>query len=250
MLSELAEKVYIFQNLDFLTGERRLQELVGQKENITVITGVTVSALLGEAQFEGVSLRNEKTSVIRYGETRFRRRSAAVGSAMSGLFMIPILAYLVINIYTGSSLGVFFVVLASMLVAASLVIVPLMVPEDRAFWTFCAFCASLMLLLAVTCLYSHGRWFWIASSATLFGLGLIFLPFLIKARPVRKLIGDSNPVMVVLGTDAILFINMMNMITRRGKITSGSILFTIGIIAGIVVITSEILRKRREKNEK
>ena len=38
------------------------------------------------------SLRNEKTSVIRYGETRFRRRSAAVGSAMSGLFMIPILA--------------------------------------------------------------------------------------------------------------------------------------------------------------
>ena len=94
------------------------------------------------------SLRNEKTSVIRYGETRFRRRSAAVGSAMSGLFMIPILAYLVINIYTGSSLGVFFVVLASMLVAASLVIVPLMVPEDRAFWTFCAFCASLMLLLA------------------------------------------------------------------------------------------------------
>ena len=93
------------------------------------------------------SLRNEKTSVIRYGETRFRRRSAAVGSAMSGLFMIPILAYLVINIYTGSSLGVFFVVLASMLVAVSLVIVPLMVPEDRAFWTFCAFCASLMLLL-------------------------------------------------------------------------------------------------------
>ena len=195
------------------------------------------------------SLRNEKTSVIRYGETRFRRRSAAVGSAMSGLFMIPILAYLVINIYTGSSLGVFFVVLASMLVAASLVIVPLMVPEDRAFWTFCAFCASLMLLLAVTCLYSHGRWFWIASSATLFGLGLVSLPFLVRARPVRKMIGDSNPVLIVLGTDAILFINMMNMITRRGKITSGSILFTLGIIAGIVVITTEILRKRREKNE-
>jgi hypothetical protein len=53
----------------------------------------------------------------------------------------------------------------------------------------------------------------------------------------------------VLGADAILFINMMNMITRRGRITSGSILFTLGIIAGIAAITSEILRKRREKNE-
>ena len=59
------------------------------------------------------------------------------------------------------------------------------------------------------------------------------------------MIGDSNPVMIVLGTDAILFINMMNMITRRGRITSGSILFTLGIIAGIAAITSEILRKRK-----
>ena len=196
------------------------------------------------------SLRDEKTSVIRYGETRFRRRTAAVGSATSGLFMIPILAYLVINIYAGSSLGVFFVVLAALLVAASLIIVPMMASEDRAFWTFCAFCASLMLLLAVTCLYSHGRWFWVASSATLFGLGLVSTPFLVRARPVRKMIGNSNPAMIVLGTDAILFINMMNMISRHGKITPGRILYTLGILAGIVVIASKILRKGREKNEK
>ena len=111
---------------------------------------------------------------------------------MSGLFMIPILAYLVINIYTGSSLGVFFVVLAAMLVAASLVIVPLMVPEDRAFWTFCAFCASLILLLGIVCTYSHGDWFGIAASAVLFGLSLVSLPLLLRARPVKKLIGDSN----------------------------------------------------------
>ena len=196
------------------------------------------------------SLRDEKTSVIRYGETRFRRRSAAVGSAMSGLFMIPILVYLIVNIYTGSSLGIFFIVLSAILVAASVIIVPLMVSEDRLFWTFCAFCASLMVLLAVTCLFSHGSWFWVASSATLFGLGIAAMPFLVRARPVRKIIGDSNPAMIVIGIDVILFINMMNMISNHGKITLGSILFTLGVIAGIVVITSEILRKRREKNEK
>ena len=180
------------------------------------------------------SLRDEKTSVIRYGETRFRRRSAAVGSATSGLFMIPILVYLVINIYTGS-----------LLVAASLIVVPLITAEDRVFWTFCAFCASLLLLLAVTCLYSHGRWFWVASSATLFGLGIAFMPFLVRTRPVRKMIGNSKPAMIVLGTDALLFINMMNMISRRGRI-----LYTLGIIAGIVVIGSKILRKKGEKDEK
>ena len=193
------------------------------------------------------SLREERTSVIRYGETRFRRRSAAVGSAMTGLFMIPVLIYFVIHIYKGSSLGVFFVVLASLLVAASLILVPLMVAEDRACGTFCAFCASLMLLLAVTCLYSHGRWFWIASSATLFGLGVVFLPFLVRARPLREMIGNSNRVLIVLGIDVILFINMMNMIAGRGRITIGSILFTFVVLAGIVVIASKILRERRKK---
>ncbi|HCI74365.1 MAG TPA: hypothetical protein DHV42_07515 [Lachnospiraceae bacterium] len=191
------------------------------------------------------SLREEKTSVIQYGENQLRRRSAVVGSAMSGLFMIPILIYLVVNIYTGSSLGVFFVVLASILVAASLIVVPMMVPEDKAFWTFCAFCASLMLLLAVTSLYSHGRWFWIASSATLFGLGVVFLPFLVRAKPARKMIGNSNPVVIVIGIDVLLFINMMNMIARNGKLTIDSILFTLGILAGIVVIASKILKKNR-----
>ena len=69
----------------------------------------------------------EKESVLRYGEKKFKRRSALVGTVISGIFMIPILVYLIVNIYSRSSLGVFFVVLASLMVAASLIIVPLVV---------------------------------------------------------------------------------------------------------------------------
>ncbi|MBO7422245.1 MAG: zf-HC2 domain-containing protein, partial [Oscillospiraceae bacterium] len=39
-------------------------------------------------------LRSEKNEVIEYGIKRFKRRSAAVGSAVSGSFMIPILVCL------------------------------------------------------------------------------------------------------------------------------------------------------------
>ena len=192
-------------------------------------------------------LHSEKDSVIGYGAKRFRRRSAAVGSAVSGVFMIPILVYLIINIYTRSSLGSFFVVLASLLVAASLIIVPLMVPEDRLFWTFCSFCASLMVLLAVVCLSSRGTWFWIASSSTLFGLAVVFLPFVVRARPVRNLIGSSNKLLIVLGMDAALFVNMMNMISSHGKITLSSTLFTVGVVAGISLVVTEVIRKRGTK---
>ena len=61
MLSEVAREVYMFQNLDFLTGEGKLQELVAQKKNIKVITGVTIAELLGDTQFEGVLVKDEKT---------------------------------------------------------------------------------------------------------------------------------------------------------------------------------------------
>ena len=110
-------------------------------------------------------LRTEKDTVIEYGAKKFKRRSAQAGSVIAGIFMVPILVCLIVNLASGAALDWFFVVLAALAVAASLVIVPLMVPRDKAFWTFCAFTASLMVLLAVTCIYSHGSWFFIAASA-------------------------------------------------------------------------------------
>ena len=54
LLSELAEKVYIFQDLDFLTGEEKLQELLRGRENVEVITGTRVTGLLGEESLSGI----------------------------------------------------------------------------------------------------------------------------------------------------------------------------------------------------
>lgn len=199
--------------------------------------------LLQEEEIEN-SLLDEKDSVIDYALRRFRRRSAAVGSAVSGLFMIPILACLVLNLISGPSVSWVSLVVAALCVVASLIVVPLIVPEDKLFWTFCAFSASLILLLGVACLYSRGDWFWISSSAVLFGLSVIFLPFVIRARPVKKLIGNSNRLLIVLGIDAALFLNMLNMISSRGKITLNTLLFTVCVIAGIAVVVLEIVRKR------
>ena len=198
---------------------------------------------LRETELEA-DLSSERESVIQYGLRRFRRRSAAVGAGTSGLFMIPILILLIVNFFRGPSLDWVSVVLASLAVAASLIVVPIIVPRDKLFWTFCAFCASLMLLLGVACLYTRGDWFWIASSATLFGLSVIFLPFLLRARPVKKLLGNCNRLLVVLGLDTALFINMMNMIRSNGRTTLDTLLFTIGVVAGIAVVILEIIRNR------
>lgn len=189
-------------------------------------------------------LQIEKAEVLGDGAKRFKQRSAMIGSVIAGLFMIPILICLLINLVSGRPLGWFLVVLASLAVAASLIIVPLMVPEDKAFWTFAAFCASVVALLGVICMNTRGSWFWIASSATLFGLAVVFLPFIIRTRPARQLIGNSNPVIIVLVLDVVLFLNMMNMIRSHGRITLATLLYTLGILAGIAAVVFEILRKR------
>ena len=192
-------------------------------------------------------LRSEKALVIQYGERRFKRRSAAVGSLVSGLFMIPILVCLIINIVSELTMSWFFVAVAALCVAASPIVVPLTVPEDKLFWTFCAFTASLILLLGVTCLYTRGDWFWVAASATLFGLSAAFLPFVIRARPVKRRIGDRSRLKIVLGVDAVLFLNMMYVISHRGRSAGLRALIVVGIVAGAALLVLEVLKKRREK---
>lgn len=58
LLSELAEKVYVIQNLDFLTGEKKLAEFLEAKENVEILLGNTVEAFKGESELEGVVIKN------------------------------------------------------------------------------------------------------------------------------------------------------------------------------------------------
>ncbi len=60
LLSEQCSKVYVVQNLDALTGEVRLREQLAQRDNIEVITGVTVKKLLGEQVFEGIIIEGSQ----------------------------------------------------------------------------------------------------------------------------------------------------------------------------------------------
>ena len=56
LLSDLCEKVYVFQNLAFFTGEKKLLEILNNKPNVELMTEVTVKELKGESELEGVVL--------------------------------------------------------------------------------------------------------------------------------------------------------------------------------------------------
>ena len=150
----------------------------------------------------------EKNEVINSQAKFFKRKSALAGSIVGGIFCIPILVCLIVNLATGAGLTWFFIVLAAMLVAASLIIVPLMVPKNKMFTTMTTFTASVILLLAVCCIYGGGNWFFTAASSALFGLTMLFAPFIAFNKPVKEHLGKHKG-LAIMGAYTVTFILMM-----------------------------------------
>lgn len=57
LLCDLAKKVYIVQNLDFLTGEKKLCDQLYEKQNAEVITGSVVESFLGDKDLSGIRIK-------------------------------------------------------------------------------------------------------------------------------------------------------------------------------------------------
>lgn len=156
-------------------------------------------------------LRAEKTEVIRKHNKVFKRRSALIGLIIGIALMIPVIICFIVTLATGSNVRDLIIVLAAILLAASLIVVPLVVPRNKFLWALGLGTICLMLLLAVSITYDGGKWFFVAASSTLFGLALIFGPIVANHKSVKGHLGNHKA-LLVMGVDTILFILMMTMI--------------------------------------
>lgn len=60
LLSDLAKKVYVIQNLPFLTGEQKLREQLSLKENVEIICGTVLSGYKSNGtDIVGVTVKNQ-----------------------------------------------------------------------------------------------------------------------------------------------------------------------------------------------
>lgn len=168
------------------------------------------SAVLARMQDHGVdlALEREKAEVISHQRAFFKRKSAAAGLVIAAIFMIPVLVCLIVNLVSNRTLDWFFIVLASLLLAASVIVVPLMAPKDKGLWTFGLGTGSLILLLAVACIYSRGNWFAVATSAVLFGLSVVFLPFVLRSEALKTYVGNRRG-LIYMGTITALYAIML-----------------------------------------
>lgn len=57
LLTDIAEKVYVFQNLDRFTGEAKLVDQLMKKDNAEAVLGAQVLSYEGESEIEGVTVK-------------------------------------------------------------------------------------------------------------------------------------------------------------------------------------------------
>ena len=63
LLSEGCKKVYVIQNMPYLTGESSLISAVGRRENVEVIVNSVVYELIGDTEITGVWIKNTETGM-------------------------------------------------------------------------------------------------------------------------------------------------------------------------------------------
>ena len=65
LLSDLAKQVYVVQNLDFLTGEKKLADELKSKQNVEIILGTVVDEYIGDGELKGIKIKKSANGEAR-----------------------------------------------------------------------------------------------------------------------------------------------------------------------------------------
>ena len=150
-------------------------------------------------------LREEKKSIVGQYQKKVMRKSLTTGICFASILAVPILVCLIVNLAVGHALDWFFIVLTSLMVLASVTAVPLIIEKRKGLWTLGSFTSSLLLLLLTCCLYTGGNWFFVAAIPILFGLSVIFLPFIVRQLPLIGILARHKGLFVMSVDTLLLF---------------------------------------------
>ena len=166
-----------------------------------------ILAQLKNSEIEN-ELKAETTQIIEKQNKVFKRKSALWGMIFGIALLIPLVICFIILLTSGISARSFLIIISSLLLAASLIVVPLVFLRNKFLWTLGIGTVCLILLLAVTVAFSDIRSFFVAAAASIFGLSVVFSPIVVNHKAVKDHLG-SHKALVAMAADTVLFFIMM-----------------------------------------
>lgn len=115
------------------------------------------------------------------------------------------------NLAVGHTLDWFWVVLTSLLLSASLTLLPVLVERQRGLITLGAFTVCLELLLFTCALFTGTPdWFPVAAMGTLLGLAVVFLPYLLGKLPLPSCLADKKGLLYFITNTLLLLLLLLS----------------------------------------
>lgn len=152
------------------------------------------------------ALSLEAGAVLKNHQKKEKRISAIYGLITAGILLIPVIVCLICNLAIGHALDWFFIVLTSLLVVASVTVVPMLATEMRFLKAAGCCTLSTLLLLFTCCVYTRGDWFLAAAVPVIFGLSLLLMPAVVWQIPLPEPLKNHKTLCVILWDVAWLLI--------------------------------------------
>lgn len=157
-------------------------------------------------------IRNETKNVLAHHAKREMTTAATVGLVFAGIFMIPIIIMLIVTMAGGAGIGTTLVLIASMLLASGLTVVPLISKTKKLAKTIVFSTISLLLIVLFSQMffYQNGVLYFLETAfSIIFGVSVLFFPCVIRQMDLPVAFADKKG-LITMSWDTIWFYAMMS----------------------------------------
>lgn len=161
-------------------------------------------------------IKQESEGVLERHAKKERNAAYKAGVIISGILLLPIIITFIVSIASGGGLGVFLVVTASMMLVAALTVIPLISSQKRLLkCILCSVIALLLIIFFVDTMNGGGEFLY-HSVPTLFGLSIVFFPFVIRNVTLPPVLSNKKALITMIWDTLWLYLTIFTVCYRSG----------------------------------
>ena len=178
-------------------------------------------------------MKDEAEGILERHAKKERNMAYKAGIMIALILMVPVVITFIVSMSSGGGLGVFAVLTASMLLVASLSVVPLLSTQRRMTKSILASVIALLLIFFFVDRMNGGGEFVLWTIPTIFGLSIVFFPLVIRNITLPPILSDKKALITLTWDTLWLFLTIFEVCNHSGDIE----VMRTGYIVSLILMT-------------
>ena len=175
-------------------------------------------------------MKDEAEGILERHAKKERNMAYKAGIMIALILMVPVVITFIVSMSSGGGLGVFAVLTASMLLVASLSVVPLLSTQRRMTKSILASVIALLLIFFFVDRMNGGGEFVLWTIPTIFGLSIVFFPLVIRNITLPPILSDKKALITLTWDTLWLFLTIFEVCNHSGDIEGMRTGYTVSFI--------------------